>query len=191
MIIYLFTFSYNFIVHYIYKIKLGTIPILNETSNKRTNPNRLVTNTNNKIEERYAWNNDRFKYDRGRKNRNDFIIVVAIAGIFHGCIGGEIFPLLFRTVQRTHAWWSHAEHASGSVSSIFPPRFFLLFSWCTPAGGFRRKPVYVPRREFEDISTRKARQFHTASIREKYTYTRWLCMYINFVENPPVFRTKF
>ena len=47
------------------------------------------------------------------KNRNDFIIVVTVAGIFHGCIGDEIFPLLFRTVRedtrvmkscRTHRW---------------------------------------------------------------------------------------
>lgn len=118
MIIYLFTFSYNFIVHYIYKIKLGTIPILNETSNKRTNPNRLVTNTNNKIEERYAWNNDRFKYDRGRKNRNDFIIVVAIAGIFHGCIGGEIFPLCCFEPCRGH---TRDEVMQNTPVDPFPP----------------------------------------------------------------------
>lgn len=132
----------------------------------------------------------------GEKNRNDFIIVVAVAGIFHGCIGDEIFPLLFRTVRedtrvmkscRTHRW-------VGSVSSIFlPPDSFSYFRGGTPAGGFRRKPVYVPRREFEDISARKARQFHRASIRERRNiHDGCVYVYINFVvENPPVFGTKF
>lgn len=64
------------------------------------------------------------------KNRNDFIIVVTVAGIFHGCIGDEIFPLLFRTVRedtrvmkscRTHRWIRFLHFP--------PPRFFLLFSW--------------------------------------------------------------
>lgn len=58
-------------------------------------------------------------------------------------------------------------HHFGSVSSIFPDSFSYFRGVRQPAD-FAGSPCTFHRREFEDISTRKARQFHTASIREKY-----------------------
>lgn len=100
---------------------MPTIPVLNETSFSQIKKQTYIIN--NKIEPKNTDTSgitivsNTLERER-RKNRDNLTIVVAVAGIFHRCIGGEIFPLLSRTVRRTHAWWSHAEH---TISDPFPP----------------------------------------------------------------------
>lgn len=153
------------------------------------NPNKFVIIANNKIETR----NDRF--DRGRKKSKRF---------YHRRRGCGNFSWLYRrrnispVVSNRAGGHTRDEVMQNTPVDPFPPfssppDSFSYFRGGTPAGGFRRKPVYVPRREFEDISARKARQFHRASIRERRNiHGGCVYVYINFVvENPPVFGTKF